>query len=565
MKGWGPSTIENYGDDVIAILLTPESEIPQGKTVEIVPGIENRGKFWTVEDDIQLLELFVSEYDPVEISTEMKRTEGSVRCRIQQHIEDTLPQERKDELDQYELDEIKSVLLVMKNDNVVVYKIKPKAGVKVKPLSRVILNEKQQIAYDHILKGTSIFLSGEAGTGKTEVIKKLNYEFGSSKKIALTSTTGTSALLMGGVTLHSYLGIGLGDGTANWLAGGIMRVKYLKKRWIDLDILVIDEISMMNSELFDKLDQVGRIVRGSESPRLADKPWGGIQLLLSGDFLQLPVVGSSVFTFEALSWNDSIEKTVVLTENVRQQEDETWRKILGEIRVGKVSTTTTSELNQRVDKEVGVDGIIPTKILSHNMQVDIVNCSALDGLALANPTLEFSEYNMSVTKVISKKVNDGKIEQIKRKSIAPVDLQLCVGAQVMLIVNKMDIGLVNGSRGVVCGFSEDDGLPLVKFVNNVTIKIEEHDFNVTDSSGLKVEFVLRQIPLKIAYAISIHKSQGITLDCAEIDIRSCFCPGQAYVALSRVKSLDGLSLIGCFDPTSVTAEKKCVDFYNEKF
>ena len=260
MKGWGPSKIENYGDDVIAILLTPEAEIPQGKTVEIVPGIENHGKIWEVEDDIQLLELFVSEYDPVEISTEINRTEGSIRCRIQKHIEDTLPQERKDELDQYELDEVKSVLLVMKNDNVVVYKIKPKTGVKVKPVSKVILNEKQQTAYDHILKGASIFLSGEAGTGKTEVIKKLNYEFGSSKKIALTSTTGTSALLMGGVTLHSYLGIGLGDGTANWLAGGIMRVKYLKKRWIDLDILVIDEISMMNSELFDKLDQVGRIV-----------------------------------------------------------------------------------------------------------------------------------------------------------------------------------------------------------------------------------------------------------------------------------------------------------------
>ena len=111
MKGWWPYTIENYGDDVIAILLTPEAEIPQGKTVEIVPGIENHGKIWEVEDDIQLLELFVSEYYPVEISTEINRTEGSIRCRIQQHIEDTLPQERKDELDQYELDEVKSVLL----------------------------------------------------------------------------------------------------------------------------------------------------------------------------------------------------------------------------------------------------------------------------------------------------------------------------------------------------------------------------------------------------------------------------------------------------------------------
>jgi ATP-dependent DNA helicase PIF1 len=424
----------------------------------------------------------------------------------------------------------------------------------------IILNKKQQIAYDALVAGKSVFLSGEAGTGKTEVVKKIRDDFAGKMNIALTSTTGTSALLMGGVTLHSYLGIGLGGGTANWLASIIMKKNYLMKRWLEIDILVIDEISMLNPELFDKLDKVGRIVRGSQSSKKAKEPWGGIQLLISGDFLQLPVVGCTKFTFEAESWNDSIGCSVILTENVRQQDDDAWKNILSEIRMGEISKSSEDILNTRVGASVGSNGIIPTKIFSHNSQVDKTNESSLDDLARENPELEFVEFNMSVIKLVSKKVDEDVINKMKERSQATIDLQLCVGAQVMLLINNMDLGLANGSRGIVTGFSEQ-GSPIVRFVNGVSIPIEPHDFNITDSSGNVIEFIIRQIPLKIAYAISIHKSQGITLDCAEVDIRNCFVEGQLYVAVSRVKSLAGLSIVGGFDPSLVVANEKCVDFY----
>ena len=372
----------------------------------------------------------------------------------------------------------------------------------------------------------------------------------------MTSTTGTSALLLGGVTLHSYLGIGLGGGTAGWIAGKIMSREYLKKRWKELDILVIDEISMLNPELFDKLNKIARIVRCSQ------KPWGGIQLLLSGDFLQLPVVSSDKFTFQADTWSESVEEIIILTENVRQQDDSIWKSILSEIRMGNVSHESARILKDRVGAIVGSEDIIPTKIFSHNMQVDKINDESLDKLVLKNPNLEFMEYNMTFTKVISKKVDENTINQIKNRSIAPDNLQLCIGAQVMLIINKPELNLANGSRGVVTDFSDEDGMPMVKFINGKHIKIETHDFNIMDSTGLITEFILGQVPLKIAYAISIHRSQGITLDCAEVDIRSCFCPGQAYVALSRVKSISGLSIIRSFNSSSVVADPTCLEFYN---
>jgi ATP-dependent DNA helicase PIF1 len=188
-----------------------------------------------------------------------------------------------------------------------------------------------------------------------------------------------------------------------------------------------------------------------------------------------------------------------------------------------------------------------------------VNDEALDRLVLDDPDIVFNEYEMNATKLAKKKINDIAIDGYKKKCIAPEVIQLCVGAQVMLLINKIDLELSNGSRGVVVNFSPRS-LPVVRFTNGVTIEIAKHDFQVTDGDGT-VEILLNQLPLKIAYAISIHKSQGITLDCAEVDIRTCFCEGQAYVAMSRVKLLDGLSIVGEFIPESVNANQKCIDFY----
>lgn len=427
------------------------------------------------------------------------------------------------------------------------------------------LNEMQLAAYKAMCQGKSILLSGEAGTGKTEVIKKFHRDFSRRRNIALTSTTGTSALLMGGTTIHSYLGIGLGKGSAGYIASMIRGKKNITKRWNDLDILVIDEISMLDPELFDKLDKVGRAIRGAESAHQKNLPWGGIQLVLSGDFLQLPVVGSDNFTFEAQSWDESVNETFVLEENVRQSGDVKWREILADIRLGMISEEAEEILKSRVDVDVSVDGVIPTKLYSRNIDVDRVNDEALDILASQNPDLIFHEYEMNAIKMTKKKVSDGAMEGYKSRCIAPEILQLCVGAQVMLLVNKLDLGLSNGSRGYVSGFTDTPTqLPIVKFANGVEIVIERHDFRVNDANG-DVEVALDQLPLKIAYALSIHKSQGITLDCVEVDIRSCFCDGQAYVALSRVKNLNGLSLVGGFNPESIRVNEKCIEFYGYEF
>jgi len=438
----------------------------------------------------------------------------------------------------------------------------PEGGEFVPPPKRevpkseeITLNEEQTIAYDLIASGNSILLSGEAGTGKTEVIKRFHRDFSKKKKIALTSTTGTSALLIGGSTIHSFLGIGLGKGTIDYMVTSIGGRDYLRKRWRELDVLVIDEISMLDPRLFDKLDEVGRIIRNRRN-----EPWGGIQLILSGDFLQLPVVGSDQFTFEASSWGTSVSKTIVLTNNVRQAGDGVWMSILSDIRVGVVSTETKCNLEKRVGVVVGGDGIIPTKLYSRNMDVDRVNEEALDVLASNDPDLVFNEYEMTTMKMVKKQINESVISGYKGRCIAAEVLQLCVGAQVMLVINKSDVHLSNGSRGVVECFSPDS-LPMVRFTNGVFIEIPRHNFEVNAADGT-TELLLNQLPLKIAYALSIHKSQGITLDCAEIDIRSCFCDGQAYVALSRVRALDGLSLVGGFDVGSVKANEKCIAFYN---
>ena len=411
------------------------------------------------------------------------------------------------------------------------------------------LKPKQQRAYNYMCSGESIFLTGLSGSGKSSVIKLFTKYYASLKIIAITSTTGTSALLLNGTTLHSYLGIGYGKSSEEILTTKILNSQWLKKRWIMLETLIIDEISMMDPNLFDKLESMARTIRRN------DKPFGGVQLILSGDFLQLPCIGTDKFCFEAESWSKCIKHTVYLDEIIRQS-NVLFQDILNDVRVGYITENVHSILDSRIGVNlVNEFGIKPTKLYSLNRDVDRINEIELDNLAGEN--VQFYEYKMDI--VVYPNVNNkaSVIEKFKKYCNAPEILQICNGAQVMLLKNlDMSKGLANGSRGVVIGFVEEK--PLVKFLNGEERFIDWEVWELEEND--KKILSAKQIPLRVAYAISIHKVQGSTLDYVEIDLSTIFEYGQAYVALSRVKSLDGLSIIN-IDYDHIKAHPKAVEYY----
>jgi len=413
------------------------------------------------------------------------------------------------------------------------------------------LNDKQNYAYSLMASGKNMFITGAGGTGKTCIIKLFTKVYKNSRVIAVTSTTGTSALLINGVTFHSYLGIGYGNGSVSSIVKKIKEMSWLRKRWVNLECLIIDEVSMMDPDLFDKLEEIARIVRKRT------ENFGGIQLILSGDFTQLPVVGSDKFCFESKCWDKCIEETVYLTEIIRQ-EDVLFQNVLNNVRIGNITEEVKNILNSRVGVKLINDfGVKPTRIFSKNVDVDHINNLELD--KLAQNGAEFFEYEMSF--YVSGKVTNrnAAIEKFKKSCMAPENLQLCVGAQVMLLKNlDLASGLANGSRGIISSFVDD--LPLVKFLNGEQRIIDMNVWEVEEND--KPILTAQQIPLKVAFACSCHKAQGITLDLAEIDLSNIFEYGQGYVALSRVKSLNGLSIIK-IDYSNICAHPKAIEYYQK--
>ena len=413
----------------------------------------------------------------------------------------------------------------------------------------VPLKDKQRSALALLANKESLFLTGPGGVGKTAVLKY--FASNCTSNVAITSTTGTSAILLKGTTLHSFLGIGLGKESVKKLVKKIVEQRWLNNRWKFLECLVIDEISMMHPDLFDKLEEVARLVRND--PR----PFGGIQLVLSGDFLQLPCVGTMNFCFQAKSWDKCVPNVICLNEIIRQG-DKKFQKCLNSVRIGNI----TKEVRDMLDNRVGATlhnelGIKPTKLYAKNINVERENDIELD--KLAKDARDFYAYDVDLEIPITLQ---GKKEYLlgKFKKYCPVadHIELCVGAQVMLVKNlDLSCGLANGSRGVVTGFNSGD-MPIVRFLNGEerTIGIDTWELENSNRKALKAH----QIPLRVAYAISIHKSQGCSLDYAEIDLSDIFEYGQAYVALSRVKSLKGLSIIG-INYECMQADPVAVDYY----
>jgi len=425
------------------------------------------------------------------------------------------------------------------------------------------LTDEQRKAYQAVVDGKSIFLTGPGGTGKSFLLKTL-YETipeTTGKHIAITAMTGCAALLIGrfAKTLHSWAGIGLGRDPPSTLAASIRKSGKVLRRWLGTDILVIDEVSMLTPELLEKLDQVARTLRRSP------EPMGGLQLVFVGDFYQLPPVNKesgkeTQFVFESPLWKQIVQETVHLTRILRQ-DDPVFQEILNEARIGQMSPTSLEILGKRQDRSWQQLQIKPTLLFTRRAEVDNINdrnLRALQGerrcfkaetvFAPIEQTKGFTESSPLVKQAIEKLDRDGSYM---------AELILVIGAQVMLLTNlDHEAGLVNGSRGVVVGF-EPNGTPLVQFKSGLAISIPPSTWECEDLEGVS----RKQIPLKLAYAITIHKAQGATLDCALIDIgTNTFEYGQAYVALSRVKNLQSL-YIWDLEPMAFKTHPKVKEFY----
>jgi ATP-dependent DNA helicase PIF1 len=430
-------------------------------------------------------------------------------------------------------------------------------------MTAISLTKDQQKAFNLMVEGKNVFLTGPGGCGKSTVINLFKNEYQYKRKIAITSTTGISAILIGGTTLHSYCGIGLGTSSVNELVEKIYKNTKVKRRILEVDTLVIDEVSMLSPDLFDKIETIFTIIRSTCKSKsffnssIDNKPFGGVQLILSGDFLQLPVVNSEKFCFQSEKWETCIDTTIDLTDILRQT-DTNFQTILNDIRYGNVTDRAKQMLSSRIGVELKNDfGIKPTKIYTTNNDVNYINEKELN--LLNEEGVEFFQYDMEVYLLEYTSNKEQTLEKYRKSCLAPDTLELCVGCQVMLLANiETDSGIANGSRGVVVKFIED--LPVVKFMNGHERIIEHYTWKIEE--GGKDIVRITQIPLKLAYAITVHKSQSLTLDCAEIDLSNIFTFGLAYVALSRVKSIDGLKIID-IDFTKIEAHPEAVRYYKK--
>lgn len=435
------------------------------------------------------------------------------------------------------------------------------------------LSREQQIAFDKYIQGENIFITGPGGSGKSELIRKINnHAFEHFKTIQVTALTGCAAVLLNckAKTLHSWSGIGLGSGSIEDLIKKVKSNKFSKAMWKNTHTLVVDEVSMLSLKLFDTLNIIGKIIRGN------NKAFGGIQVVFSGDFFQLPPVGdkgepdTQRFCFESEDWNNVFNPSCqIQLKKIFRQTDEIYSSILNQIREGKIKKKSCELLSKYVGRKPDANLVAePTKLFPTRQKVDGINSGKMALL-----TTEEREFKIKYLKDVemtkmdranranfSEKDIQVELDFIANNLICEKDIKVKIGAQVMCVVNiPSDTGLdiCNGSQGVITGFCETTGCPRVKFNCGGEMVMTRNVWASDKIPGIGVA----QIPLILAWALTIHKSQGATLDAAEIDVGSgIFECGQTYVALSRVKSLEGLYLTS-FDVQKIKINKKVKEFY----
>ena len=433
------------------------------------------------------------------------------------------------------------------------------------------LNAEQQVAAARIQSGANIFLTGAAGVGKSflvhNLIQRLQQAHGEAA-VAVTASTGVAALAIGGQTLHSWAGIGNGQGSISQLVSRVLANEQATERWRACASLVVDEVSMLEEEMMTKLEAIARCVRAN------GQPFGGLQLLLVGDFFQLPPVGLSRggvgFAFASPAWRVCGIETIALTTIVRQAGDTGFISLLGEVRRGICTMATAAQLAAcHVDvKPMPSDGILPTKIACVNRRVDDENDAELD--RLPGDALLYDAIDVFRQPVESDEAKQRLQADLEGK--APARLFLKLGAQVVLTRNWPEKRLASGSRGVVVRFAESQRkqpeqeqsrrkvqpLPVVRFDSGPELEIGRSPFTRGALQRL-------QLPLKLAWACTVHKSQGMTVSRAIVEAGDAFDFGQVYVALSRVSSLAGLWIRGSkVTQRVVKAHPDVLTFYEQQ-
>ncbi|MDQ5957951.1 MAG: ATP-dependent helicase [Patescibacteria group bacterium] len=389
---------------------------------------------------------------------------------------------------------------------------------------------KQDQAFELLTMGHNVFLTGPAGAGKTYLINRYRKWLDQkSIPVALTASTGIAATHIGGVTIHSWSGLGVKDGLSVYDLESLLEKKYLSDRVRGASVLILDEISMLSSRQFSALDDICRAFRA------VDLPFGGLQLVLSGDFFQLPPIQSGYrqpnFAFESESWKNGRIKSCYLEEQFRQGGDGL-SQVLADIRGGNVNTETKKILLSRLNKKPTGD-IPPARLFTHNADVDAINNNEL--VKLPGPTKVYEMTGRGAKKLR---------ETLARTILAPERLALKPDARVMFVRNNFEAGFVNGTMGIVVSFDRT-GWPIVRLSDGKKITVAPETWRIEDDGKVKAE--VSQLPLRLAWAITIHKSQGMSLDALEVDLSKAFVPGMGYVALSRARRLDGLNLLGIND------------------
>lgn len=399
----------------------------------------------------------------------------------------------------------------------------------------------QNEALDILKTGGNVFLTGEPGAGKTYVINQYIAWLEAAKiPVAVTASTGIAATHIGGMTLHAWSRIGIKDQLTARDLDSIATNEKASKRINKAKVLVIDEISMLDGKILDMVDQVCRAVRQSS------EPFGGLQVIFVGDFFQLPPVtrqGEVMrYAFESYAWQQARPLIGYLTEQYRQ-EDEMFLGLLKSIRTNDVDDSHYTLLQEQ--DAIAYEDIEPTRLYTHNADVDAVNADRL--AALSGTSRRFQ-----MTGQGNKQLQQG----LAKNCLSPETLELKLEAMVVCTKNNFEAGYVNGTLGRVVDFTGMEGYPVIETSDGKRITIKPASWEMVEDK--KVLAAVEQIPLRLAWAITVHKSQGMSLDAAEIDLSKAFVYGQGYVALSRVRSLDGLKMLG-MSPTALRVDPKVVD------